>query len=135
MSRLRRALVLLNAIAAAAAAVVLVAAPSAIPAVAGVSIKEHQFLLCYLLAGAELAIAALCLCALRSGHGEIMRITAVTLIVLHISTSAFAVFGYAIGSGPGIWFNIGVRVAIALLLGLTLRAERHSTPSRWQRQR
>ena len=117
---LLRAMFLLNAVAAVLAAAVLVVFPNAIPGVAGLHLAPQEFLLCYLVAGAEVAIATLCIIAFLSHSHETARVTAVTLVALHASTSAFAAFAISQGSSSGIWWNIAARViiVIALLLGL-----------------
>lgn len=121
--QLAHALFLLNGVLAGLAAVVLVVAPKAIPAVAGVPLAPPQFLICYLVAGAEIAIAAMCFDALRSMTSEVVQLTARTLIALHVSTSALAIVAIIQGASTGIWWNIGLRIIIALLLYRSIRAQ------------
>jgi len=118
--RFRAVLLAVNAVAAALAALVLVISPATIPAIAGVHIDKDQYLLCYLLAGSEFAIAAMCWFALRSGQASALQIAIATLIALHLTTAGLAVFGYAAGTSPAIWLNIAFRLAISLLLWLSI---------------
>jgi hypothetical protein len=119
---LLRAMFLVNAFAALSAAIVLVVSPNAIPGVAGLHLDPDEFLLCYLLAGAEAAIAMLCIYAFCSRCEEVTRVAAMTLIVLHASTSALAAFAILQGASTGIWWNIVARVLIVIAIILGLRA-------------
>jgi hypothetical protein len=112
------ALFALNAVAAMAAATVLALWPAAIPAAAGISIDRSQNLLPYLLAAAELAIAALAALAIRARSAEAERITVGVLIIFHLGSAAAGIAVVLQGAGVVVVFNIVVRVLLVIALGV-----------------
>lgn len=116
--RLLRGLIALNGIAALAAAVVLAAAPAAIPKLAGLSAGADAAFLARLLAAAELAVAVLCLLSLRAGRPAAERIAGAVLVVLH-AASALAEIGWA--GHPVVAANILLRIALIAALLVAMR--------------
>lgn len=116
--RLLRVLFIVHGLVTLAAALVLAAAPAAIPATVGISLKEQSFLLAYFLAAAELAIALLSLGAARLTDTAALRLIVATLVVFHLATGLLEIV-YLSNSGVSsvLVVNIAVRfVAVALLL-------------------
>src|SRR4051812_42842196 len=69
-----------------AGAVVLIAFPSAIPSAAGITITRSDYLLVYLVAAAELAVAVLSFGAIRIADWAALQLIVTTLIVLHAAS-------------------------------------------------
>lgn len=121
--RLLRVLFAAHGIVTLAAAVVLVAAPAAIPATVGIELSTDGSLLSYFLAAAEIAIAVLSLGAVRISDPAALRLIVVTFIVFHLSTAVLEVV-YLVLDGPAaaLVANIAVRVVVAALFIVALRA-------------
>jgi hypothetical protein len=66
-----------------AGAVVLTVFPTAIPAAVGITLERHDYLLVYLVAAAELAVAVLSFGATRLTDRAALRLVVATLVVLH----------------------------------------------------
>jgi hypothetical protein len=101
-----------NAVAAAAAGVVLALAPGVIPSVAGIAIDRSQNLLPYLLAAAELAIGALAALAIRSRSVEVKRVAVGVLIIFHAGSAVAGIAAVTQGAGLVVALNAAVRVII-----------------------
>jgi hypothetical protein len=114
----RIALFAVNAVAAAAAAIVLALAPGVIPAVAGIAIDRSQNLLPYLLAAAELAIAALAALAIRSRNPEVESIAVVVLIIFHTGSAVAGVAAVTQGAGVVVALNVVVRALMIAALAI-----------------
>jgi hypothetical protein len=110
------AILALNAAAAAAAAIVLAIAPGVIPSIAGIAIDRSQNLMPYLLAAAELAIAALAALAIRSRSTDVKRMAVVVLIIFHAGSAVAGVAAVTQGAGLVVTLNVGVRVIIIAAL-------------------
>jgi len=108
----------LNALAAAAAATVLAVAPSVIPYVAGIAIDRSQNLMPYLLAAAELAIAALAALAIRSRSTEVKRIVVSVLIIFHAGSAVAGIAAVTQGAGVVVTLNVAVRVIMIAALAV-----------------
>jgi hypothetical protein len=109
----------INAVAAAAAALVLALAPGAIPAVAGIAIDRSQNLLPYLLAASELAIAALAALAIRSRNAEVEGIAVVVLIIFHAGSGVAGVAAVTQGAEDVVALNVVVRVLMIAALAIS----------------
>ena len=109
-------LFLINAVGAAAAAVVLAFAPGAIPSLAGIAIDPSQNLLPYLLAAAELALASLAVLAIRSPSPEVKRISVVVLVIFHAGSALAGVAAVTQGAGMVVTANVVVRVVMIAAL-------------------
>jgi len=106
----------INAVGAAAAAVVLALAPGAIPSLAGIAIDPSQNLLPYLLAAAELALASLAVLAIRSPSPEVKRISVVVLVIFHAGSALAGVAAVTQGAGVVVTANVAVRVVMIAAL-------------------
>ena len=80
---LLRAVFVVHGLITLAGAVVLVAFPTAIPSAVGIAITRPQYLLVYLVAAAELAIAMLSFGAARLTDPAALLLVVTTLVVLH----------------------------------------------------
>ncbi|MAB14123.1 hypothetical protein [Parvibaculum sp.] len=116
-----RLLLLINCIAAGAAAVVLVVAPGAIPAIVGISITPSANLLAYLLAAAELAIACLCVLAIRSGQRETDLQAVTVLVVFHVTSAAAGLMVVWSGESALVLWNVVARAVIVVALTWSAR--------------
>jgi hypothetical protein len=108
----------LNAVAAAAAAIVLAVAPGGIPSLAGIAIDRSQNLMPYLLAAAELAIAALAALAIRSRSTEVKRIVVSVLIIFHAGSAVAGIAAVTQGAGVVVTLNVAVRIIIIAALAV-----------------
>jgi len=116
------ALLAINAVGAGAAAIVLAVAPDAIPSVAGIAIDRSQNLLPYLLAAAELAIAALAALAIRSASTDVKRIAVAVLIVFHAGSALAGIAAVTQGAGLVVTLNVVVRVIMIAALAVCVPA-------------
>lgn len=116
-----RWLVVANAVASVAAAVVLAIAPGVIPSAVGIPLERSQHLIAYLLAAAELSVSALCLLALRSELPATVGQAACVLIVFHAGSGLAGVAAIAEGASPLIGWNVAARVAIVAALAWAAR--------------
>lgn len=111
-----RGLFALHAVLTFAAALVLIAAPAAIPSTVGIRIEPGAHLLCYLLAAMELGIAALSWGARNITDTKALRLIVMSCIVVHAASALLEVYAFAQGGiSIAIWGNIALRVlAVAL---------------------
>lgn len=100
----------IHAVVTAAAGVVLVAAPSAIPSAVGIRIEPGAYLLCYLLAGMEVGFAALSWGARSITDQRALRLIVFSFIVMHSVTGLLEVYAVVAGVSAAIWSNIAVRI-------------------------
>ena len=108
----------LNAVAAAAAAIVLALAPDAIPSVAGIAIDRSQDLMPHLLAAAELAIAALAALAIRSPSTEVKRVVVIVLIIFHAGSAVAGIVAVTQGAGVVVTLNVAARLMLIAALAV-----------------
>jgi hypothetical protein len=108
----------LNAVAAAAAAIVLALAPGAIPSVAGIAIDRSQDLMPHLLAAAELAIAALAALAIRSPSTEVKRVVVIVLIIFHAGSAVAGIVAVTQGAGVVVTLNVAARLMLIAALAV-----------------
>ena len=109
-------LLAVNGLAAAAAGVVLFAAPSAIPGLVGAETNHGNPVVERLLGAAELGTASVALLAARSSTAETLRLGALALVALHCASALAVVL--AMTSAHGVAFsilaaNLGVRLVMA----------------------
>jgi hypothetical protein len=69
-----------------AGAVVLMVSPTAIPSAVGITLERQDYLLVYLVAAAELAVAVLSFGAARLTDPDALRLIVATLVVLHLTS-------------------------------------------------
>jgi len=124
--RLLRPLLIVHGVVTLLAAVVLVAAPSAIPATVGIVIEGDDVLLPYLLGAAELAIALLSFGAARLRDPSGVNLIVLAFIVFHLVTGLLeAAYLDLTGFSGSLAANIGVRVVVAGAFFGAWRAQRH----------
>jgi hypothetical protein len=110
-----RLLFTLHAIATIAAAIVLVLAPTAIPRTVGIIIMPSAFLLCYLLAAAELCIGVVSWGARKLTDAKALRVVVTSFIVFHGASAIFELWALTAGLSRRIWANVVFRfVAVTL---------------------
>jgi hypothetical protein len=98
-----------------AAALVLICAPSVIPHTVNIQMGPGQFLLCYFLAAAELALAYLSFYSRNITDKAALRHVVITMIIFHGMTLLLEVFALSRGISPKILVNILARVVIIAL--------------------
>lgn len=109
-------LLLFHAIITFAAAIVLVVAPGLIPRTLGITLDPSNYLLCYLLAGAELSIAFLSYFGRKLQDTHSLRLIVLTIIVFHVSTFIFEIYAIMQGVNTLLWVNVAFRAVIVALL-------------------
>jgi hypothetical protein len=110
-----RILLVIHAIIAFAAGVVLVVAPEAIPSVIGVHLAPGTFVICYLLAGAQVSIAFLSFYGVRCRDAESIHLVVRTIIVFHASTAVLEIYALTQGIDVTLWGNVALRVIVIAL--------------------
>ncbi|MFD1539585.1 hypothetical protein [Nonomuraea guangzhouensis] len=123
-----RILLTLHALVTLAAGVVLIAAPGLIPGAVGVRVAPDDYLVCYLLGAAELAVAFLSFAGRSLRDPEAARLLTRTMIVFHACTAAVEAYAFARAAvDPSIWANVALRlVVIALFIQYGLRGKGQS---------
>jgi hypothetical protein len=113
-----------------AGAVVLTAFPTAIPSAVGITITRPDYLLVYLVAAAELAVAVLSFGAMGITDWAALRLIVTTLVVLHFTSGVLDIVYMAL-TEPNVTMisNTVLRFAVvAVLLVVWWAARRHQTP-------
>lgn len=108
-------LFLFHAIITLAAAIVLVASPTLIPRTVNIDIQKEQYLLCYFLAAAELAIAYLSFYSRKITDPFAIRIITITMIIFHTATALLELLAFSNGLSPKIIANVLARIIIVIL--------------------
>ena len=101
-----------------AGAVVLAAFPTAIPSLVGIPISRSEYLLVYLVAAAELAVAVLSFGAIRITDWAALRLIVATFVVLHTASGIFDIVYMALTQAKAVMIaNTVLRfVVVALFL-------------------
>jgi hypothetical protein len=113
-----------------AGAFVLIVFPTAIPSAVGITITRPDYLLVYLVAAAELAVAVLSFGAIRITDWAALRLFVTTLVVLH-SASGVLDMVYMALTAPNATLiaNTVLRfTVVAVFLVVWWAARRHQTP-------
>jgi hypothetical protein len=111
-----RLLLAVNAVATAAAGVVLFVWPAAIPAAVGIELPPDANFVAWLLGSAELGLAALCALALRATEPAAIRLVCWTMFVIHATAAIADVMAMASGVAPvAVGINLAVRLAMVAL--------------------
>jgi hypothetical protein len=112
-----------------AGAVVLTAFPTAIPSAVGITITRPDFLLVYLVAAAELAVAVLSFGATRIIDWAALRLIVTTLVVLHSASGVLDIVYMALTEPNATMIsNTVLRFAVvAVFLIAWWAARRHQT--------
>lgn len=108
-----RLLLAVNAVATAAAGIVLFVWPAAIPATVGIVLPPDAYFVAWLLGSAELGLAALCGFALRATQPAALRLVCWTMLVTHATAAAADAMALAQGLAP---VAIGINLAVRLLM-------------------
>jgi hypothetical protein len=98
-----------------AAAVVLVMSPGLIPGMVGVHVDPGAYLLCYLLAAAELGLAVLSFGARNLQDVQFRKLVAASCVAFHASSAVLEVFAFTQGVGALVLANVFVRVVVVAL--------------------
>jgi hypothetical protein len=113
-----------------AGAVVLILFPTAIPSAVGITITRPDYLLVYLVAAAELAVAVLSFGAIRITDWAALRLIVTTLVVLHATSGVLDIVYMALTRPNATMItNTVLRfAAVAVFLVVWWAARRHQTP-------
>lgn len=84
-----RVVLLVHGLITLAGACVMTAYPTAIPSAVGIAIDRSDYLLVYLAAAAELAVAVLSFGAIRLSDPGALRLVVATFVVLHLVSGVF----------------------------------------------
>jgi len=125
-----RAVFALHGLITLAGAVVLTVFPQAIPSMVGITLTRPDYLLVYLVAAAELAVAVLSFGAIRITDWAALGLVVTTLVVLHATSGVLDVVYMALTQPNATMIsNTVLRFAVvAVLLVVWRAARRHQTP-------
>ena len=125
-----RAVFALHGLITLAGAVVLTAFPQAIPSMVGITLTRPDYLLVYLVAAAELAVAVLSFGAIRITDWAALGLIVTTLVVLHATSGVLDVVYMALTQPNATMIsNTVLRFAVVVVLLIVWRAaRRHQTP-------
>lgn len=117
-----RTVFIIHGVATLAAAVVLAVAPGAIPSTVNIPLDRAGFLLCYLLAATELAIALLSFGAVRLTDRAAVRLIVMVFIAFHLTTGVLEL-GYLTytPASPALIANAVVRFGAAGVFAILWR--------------
>lgn len=119
-----RWLLWLQAAAAAATGVTLIAAPKLIPSSAGLHINADSYSLCYLIAASELSLAMLSWRALSAPDARTLHLIGRYFVVFHSLSALAGAFAIATGASDHLLGTIGMHVLIAVLFIVFLKRVR-----------
>lgn len=113
-----------------AGAVVLTAFPTAIPSAVGITLARQDYLLVYLVAAAELAVAVLSFGATRLSDPAALRLIVTTFVVLHGASGVLDLVYMAVTevNGTMIANTVARFTVVAVLVVVWTAASRHHTP-------
>jgi hypothetical protein len=113
-----------------AGAFVLVVFPTAIPSAVGITITRSDYLLIYLVAAAELAVAVLSFGAIRLTDLAALRLIVTTLVVLHTTSGILDIVYMALTEPNATMIsNTVLRFAVVVVFVVVWwAARRHQTP-------
>ena len=108
----------------------LTAFPTAIPSAVGITITRPDYLLVYLVAAAELAVAVLSFGAILITDRAALCLIVTTLVVLHLASGILDIVYMALTEPNATMIsNTVLRFAVvAVLLAVWWSARRHQTP-------
>lgn len=104
---------ILHGIITAAAGVVLIVAPQAIPAAVGIALPPGANLVAYLLGAVEIAVAVLSVAAAWITDGVAVRTIALVFVIMHVVTALVEVLAIVQGASGLVWANVAFRVVVA----------------------
>ena len=102
----------------AAAAVVLLIAPQAIPGAVGIALPPEANLVSYLLGAVELAVAVLSIATAWLTDAVAVRVIALVFVIMHVATAVAEVVAVAQGASGLVWANVALRVVVAGLFAV-----------------
>jgi len=108
-------LLIIHAIITLAAGIVLIAAPTLIPATVNIKIAPNEYLLCYFLGAAEIAMAYLSFFSSKIKEPGTLRLISSTFIIFHLVTGMVELYAFLQGVSPKILLNIILRILIVVL--------------------
>jgi hypothetical protein len=113
-----------------AGAFVLAVFPTVIPSAAGITLDRNDYLLVYLVAAAELAVAVLSFGAIRLTDWAALRLVVTTLVVLHATSGLLDIVYMARTQANATMIaNTVLRFAVvAVFIVVWWAAARHQTP-------
>jgi hypothetical protein len=126
---LLRAVFVVHGLITLAGAVVLTVFPTAIPSLVGIDLQKPEYLLVYLVAAAELAVAVLSFGATRITDPAALRLVVATFVVFHGASGVLdLVYMGVVGPSSTIIGNTVLRfVVVAVFVVVWLVAGRHHT--------
>ncbi len=98
-----------------AASLVLIFSPATIPSIINIKMQPDQYLIAYLLGGAELGIAFLSFKATRIKDAEALKVITLTIIVFHSATALLEIYSIYKGANILLWANVFVRSIVIFL--------------------
>ncbi|MES2515290.1 MAG: hypothetical protein V4580_14150 [Bacteroidota bacterium] len=98
-----------------AAGIVLIVAPSVVPDTVNIQINKDQYLLCYFLGAAEIAIAYLSFVSRNLTDKQALKMIVTTFIIFHGATALLEFYGLTQGISLKIIGNIILRSMIVVL--------------------
>ena len=108
-------ILLMHSIMTFAAALMLIVSPSVIPSTVDVHVTKNEYLLCYLLAAAEFAIAYLSFSSRKINDFAVLKPIIVTLIIFHATTLALEIVAITNGVSLTLLGNIIARAVIVFM--------------------
>jgi hypothetical protein len=113
-----------------AGGVVLIAFPKLIPSAVGITIARGDYLLVYLVAAAELAVAVLSFGATRITDWAALRLIVTTLVVLHAASGVLDIVYMAVTEPDTTMISNTVLrfTVVVVFLVVWWAARRHQTP-------
>jgi hypothetical protein len=97
------------------AGVVLIVVPDLIPSAVGIHIEQRAYLICYLLAAAELSFALLSYYGTKLTDTKGLRLISFTFIAFHLSSAVVEFYAFTQGLSGAIWANIAIRIVAVIL--------------------
>jgi hypothetical protein len=119
-NRFLHVLLVINGVASFAAALVLALVPPWIPALASVEVRPEQNFVVYLLSATELALATLCLVAVRSREVVAAKQAVIVLIVFHLASTVAGLAALSQATNMVIAGNVALRLVMIVMLTWSL---------------
>jgi hypothetical protein len=110
-----RLLLIIHAFITFIAAIVLIVSPGFIPRAAGIGLAENSYLICYLLAAAELAIAWLSFAARNISDAKFLRLLSIAFIIFHFSTAILELVYILDNYNVNVLANLVIRLILVIL--------------------
>ena len=111
-----KTLLAIHAIITLAAGIVLIISPDIIPSTVNISLQPSQYLLCYFLAAAEIALAYLSWFGRKIEDKTSLSLIVTAIIIFHAATLFLELYAYSNGLSSKIIPNVIARVVIIILI-------------------